>query len=275
MTKEAIATGATVEEAKEAACRELGVESYDAEFEILQMPVKKTLGLFGGAPAKVRVFINETPIDVAEKYLRDVLNAMDFSDIEIDVEPDGEGSLINLSGENAGMLIGRRGETLAALQYLVGLAANHVENAYYRVTINIGDYREKREKTLDSLGRSLAFKAAKSGIKTELEPMNPYERRIIHTAVQKVNGAVSWSEGEDLKRHVVIAPDPDYVRPQHRNNGYGRGNRRGYNGGRSGYNRSRGGRPQRNEGAEAASRPPINEGDGLGLYGRIDRNEDK
>lgn len=272
MVKEAIATGATVEEAKEAACRELGVESYEAEFEILQMPVKKTFGLFGGSPAKVRVYIKETPMGAAEDYLKSVLNAMGLSDIEIKVVTGDEGSVIELSGENVGSVIGRRGETLDALQYLVGLVANHVDNSYYRVTINIGDYREKREKTLESLGKGLAFKAAKSGIKTELEPMNPYERRIIHTAVQKVNGAISWSEGENLKRHVVIGPDPDYVRPQRRDRGYNRGGRYSNYGGRGGYNRSRGGKSSyqnRDAAAEAPKRPPINEGEGQGLYGRI------
>lgn len=269
MIKEAIATGATVDEAKEKACRELGVESYDAEFEILQMPVKKTFGLFGGAPAKVRVFIKETPIEAAHKYLRDVLDAMELKTVNVDVKTDDDGSFIELSGDEVGAVIGRRGDTLDALQYLVGLVANRVDNSYYKITINIGDYREKREKTLEGLGRSLAFKAAKSGVKTELEPMNPYERRIIHTAVQKVNGAVSWSEGENLKRHVVIGPDPNYVRPQ-RKNSYNR-NSGGYNRGRgrNGYNsRPRNSRPV--DEAPPADRKPINEGGDFGLYGRID-----
>lgn len=269
MIKEAIATGATVDEAKEAACKELGVESYEAEFEILQMPVKKTLGLFGGSPAKVRVYINETPTEAAEEYLKNVLKAMGLDDVEVtSTETENEGTSFELSGEGVGAVIGRRGETLDALQYLVGLVANHVENSYYRVTINIGDYREKREKTLESLGRGLAFKAAKSGVKTELEPMNPYERRIIHTAVQKVRGAISWSEGENLKRHVVIGPDPDYVRPQRRDNGGYRG-RRGYNG--KGYNSRP--RTKSYSSDEAPKRPPINEGGSYGLYGRIDKPE--
>ena len=118
--------------------------------------------------------------------------------------------LINIDGDNVGFIIGHRGETLDALQYLAGLVANHVDEEYYRISINIGNYREKREKTLEILGRKLAFKAVKTGAKTSLEPMNPYERRIIHTAVQKVRGAASWSEGENMQRHVVIGPDPEY-----------------------------------------------------------------
>ena len=83
-----------------------------------------------------------------------------------------------------------------------------MDNSYYRITINTGNYREKRKKTLESLARKMAIKAVKTGRNSSLEPMNPYERRIIHTTVQKVNGAISWSEGEDMGRHVVIGPDP-------------------------------------------------------------------
>ena len=93
-------------------------------------------------------------------------------------------------------MIGHRGETLDALQYLSGLVANHVDNSYYRITLDIGNYREKRRETLEALGKKMAAKAVRTGRNTSLEPMNPYERRIIHTAVQTVEGAKSWSEGE-------------------------------------------------------------------------------
>lgn len=205
--KEAIGTGSTVEEAKEAACRELGVESYEAEFEILELPTKKTFGLFGGSPAKVRVYIQDDPAEAAAQYLRRILSCMDAADAEVTVKREDDGAMVCLSGDNIGFIIGHRGETLDALQYLAGLVANHKSSSgYYRVTLDIGNYREKRQQTLTELGKKMAEKSLRLGRNMSLEPMNPYERRIIHTSVQTVEGAKSWSEGEDLERHVVIGP---------------------------------------------------------------------
>jgi spoIIIJ-associated protein len=220
--KEAIATGDTVEIAREAACRELGVETYDAEFEILEMPTKKTFGLFGGSPARVRVFLRTNPSDAAAEYLKNILRNMGLSSVKIDVTEEENGALISLTGDDIGFIIGHRGETLDALQYLTGLVANHIDNSYYRVTLDIGNYREKRKETLEILGKKMAVKAVKTGRNASLEPMNPYERRIIHTAVQEVEGAKSWSEGEDMNRHVVIGPEGGERPMAHRQNG-GRG----------------------------------------------------
>ncbi len=208
MNREAVGEGTTVLQAQEAACKALGVESHEAEFEVLQLPEKKLFGLFGGRPARVRAFIKITPAQVAEDYLRKLLKGMGVENIAIAVEEKEDGVVFNLTGDDVGYVIGRRGETMDALQYLTGLVANHVDNSYYRVTINTGNYREKREQTLEALARRMAQRAVKTGRSSPLEPMNPYERRIIHTAVQKVAGAVSWSEGEDPNRHVVIGPDP-------------------------------------------------------------------
>lgn len=227
MIREAKATADTIDEAKSLACKELNVSVEEASFEVLQQPEKKKFGLFGGNPAIVRAYIEVTPLDSAKKYLTDVLNKMGIQDITVEAEETEEGAVLNVVGEDIGFIIGHRGETLDALQYLTGLVANHVDNNYYRVSVNIGNYREKREKTLEVLGRKLAFKACKTGAKTVLEPMNPYERRIIHTAVQKVRGATSWSEGEGVQRHVVIGPDPNQ-KPS-------------YNNHRNGYNRNRNG----------------------------------
>ncbi len=261
MIREAICEGVDVEEALEKAKAELGLtETDEYDFEVVQREEKKKFGLFGGRPAKVRVFIKETTEDKTEKFLRDVLNEMGLADIAIETVP-GEGTLdFNLSGEEEGFVIGRRGETLDALQYLTSLVANHNDEGYVKVTVNVGNYRDKREKTLEILGRKLAFKAIKTGKKTNLEPMNPYERRIIHTAVQKVNGAISWSEGEGAARHVVIGPDPK-VKNNHRRGGYN--NRRG--GGRKNYNR------HNTNPAPNPDRVPLNEGGATGLYGRIDK----
>ena len=261
MIREAIATGATVEEAKEAACKELGVETFDdnIEFEILEMQSKKVLGLFGGRPAKVKVTIKKNATQAAEDFIKNIIRNMDLNDITVSTTEADNVITIDIEGEDVGFIIGRRGETLDALQYLACLAANRIDSSYKRVVINTGDYREKREKTLESLGRRLAIKAAKTGRKSSLEPMNPYERRIIHTAVQKVDGATSWSEGENMNRHVVIGPDG-----KTRNNNRGRGGRR------SNYNR-RGSKPKQLAPAPNPDRKPLNEGGEIGLYGRIDK----
>ena len=260
MIKEAICEGSDVQDALKKAKAQLGLdETAEYEFEIIQTEEKKKFGLFGGRPAKVRVFIKDTPDERAEKFLRDVLDKMTLQSVEIEKSTDENAVELNLSGEEVGFVIGRRGETLDALQYLTSLVANHGEDPYIKVTVNTGNYREKREKTLEILGRKLAFKAIKTGKKTSLEPMNPYERRIIHTAVQKVNGAISWSEGENAARHVVIGPDPKVK--QNRRGGYQnnrRGGRRSYNGGK-----------KSSTAPVNPDRVPLNEGGETGLYGRI------
>lgn len=238
MIREITVTADSIEEAQAKICAELGTGLQETTFEILQQPEKKKFGLFGGNPAKVRGFIEVTPLDCAKAYLKDILEKMGVTDVQMTTEETEGGAVINIDGENVGFIIGHRGETLDALQYLAGLVANHVDENYFRISINIGNYREKREKTLEILGRKLAFKALKTGAKTSLEPMNPYERRIIHTAVQKVRGAISWSEGENLQRHVVIGPDPEYKQSYHRSGGYNRRNNRSGNFNKDGsYNR--------------------------------------
>ncbi len=236
--REAIGTGETVELAREAACKELGVESYDAEFEILELPTKKTFGLFGGNPAKVRVFIEDDPAEIAAQYVRDIVSCMGVAGVRVSVKKEEGSAMLTLDGDDIGFVIGHRGETLDALQYLAGLVANHVGGSYYRVALDIGNYREKRRQTLDSLGKKMAEKSLRTGRNTSLEPMNPYERRIIHTAVQTVEGAKSWSEGEDLERHVVIGP-VNGERPQRR----------------GGFNKNR-----RDPGGQPPRRPPYGGG---------------
>lgn len=208
MIKEVTITADSVEEAEIQAKQQLGADA--VQIEVIKQPEKKKFGLFGGSPAVVRAYIVLSPLESAKAYLKNILELMGINDIVITADEVSGGAVLNVEGDEIGFVIGHRGETLDALQYLTGLVANHIDDEYYRISINIGNYREKREKTLEILGRKLAFKACKSGVRTSLEPMNPYERRIIHTAVQKVRGAVSWSEGENLQRHVVIGPDPDY-----------------------------------------------------------------
>ena len=250
MIKEVIGKGETLESALADAKSQLGLtETDEVEFEVVQRPEKKVLGIFGGKLAEVKISINSSPADIAEDFIKNVIVAMGLKDITVNVEKTEDSASFDIEGEDVGFVIGRRGETLDALQYLTSLVANHVDNNYFKVSVNTGNYREKREKTLKILGRKLAYKAVKTGKKTPLEPMNPFERRIIHTSVQKVRGATSWSEGENANRHVVIGPDPK----ERRN-----------------YRNKRGGQRSYTRPAANPDRKPLDESNGAGLYGRID-----
>ena len=282
MIKEAIKEAETIEEAKSLALEELGISEDKAQFEVLIQPEKKKFGLFGGSLAKVKVFYEETPTDIAKAYLTDVLTKLGVTNVIIEANETEDGAEFDVNGDDIGFIIGHRGETLDALQYLTGLVVNHINDEYFRVIINIGNYREKREKTLEILGRKLAFKACKTGEKVSLEPMNPYERRIIHTAVQKVRGATSWSEGENLQRHVVIGPDR---KKQSYGNKNGRYNS-GYGNRNSNQPRRRSGDYQRREYTDEQQRHPddsvfstfesehLEEAPTTSLYGKIEINKD-
>ena len=142
----------------------------------------------------------------AVEYIKGVLAGLGCTDINIKVATFDGGATIILEGEGLGVVIGHRGETLDALQYLASLAANN-GSGYFKVSIDIGNYRERREKTLISLAHRMANQAIRSGRNRSLEPMNPYERRIIHTAIQEIDGVSSHSVGEGDRRHIVITPD--------------------------------------------------------------------
>ena len=158
----------------------------------------------------------------AGTYILGILTQLGVENASIKVAEIENGARLLIEGENLGIVIGRRGETLDALQYLASFSAN-VKNGsgYYRIVLDICNYREKREQTLKSLARRTAASAKKSGRNRSLEPMNPYERRIIHTEVQEIEGVSSHSVGEGMNRHVVITPDGarrnDYRRRGSRN----------------------------------------------------------
>lgn len=203
MRREIVATGKNVEEAIQSACESLGVEREKVDFEILELPSKRLLGLFA-SEAKVRVFTEESVEERASGYLQTILERMGLQDTRMETGNRDGNILIDMEGEGLGVIVGHRGETLDALQYLVSLAANRGTGDYQRVTLDTGGYRQKREKTLKQLAKRIALSAVKTRRPHTLEPMNPYERRIIHTAVQEVDGAASWSVGEDPNRKVVI-----------------------------------------------------------------------
>ncbi len=206
MTREAIGVGDTINLAQKKACEILGVSDGEVSFEVIQLPKRKILGIFGGRLAKVRALLYVDPAELAADYLRTVLTAFGAKNFDISINKKDNGSELLVKGGNANRAIGRRGDTLDSIQYLTCLVANSVCENYYRITINIEDYRERRRETLEILGRKLAFKALKNKEKVVLEPMTPYERKVIHAAVSQVLGVESYSEGEDLNRHVIIAP---------------------------------------------------------------------
>jgi len=288
MSKEIIKEAASVEEAKALIIEELGVAEDAITFTVLQEPEKKVLGLFGGTTAIVKgALAGGSAAEAAETYLRAVLEAMGVTDYTMEVTEQDNHCTITLDGENLGFIIGRRGETLDALQYLTGLVGNRADNAYYRVTLDIGNYREKREQALVALARRLGGQTARTGRRNSLEPMNPYERRIIHTTVQEMEGVISWSVGTDPNRHVVIGPsddNPNKDKGERRSRG-GRGNR----GGNRGERRERRGgdyqvtapeRPVREFQSRSFSLPVAEDvaptrtnsekEDSASLYGRID-----
>ena len=218
MVKEAIATGATVEEAHANACAQLGVDTTEAEFEILELPEKKRFGLFGGNPAKVRAFIRETPADVAAEYLRTILSGMGLKDIQVEIREEEAGAELALTGEDIGFIIGHRGETLDALQYLANLAANKREEDesrdYVHITVDIENYRAKREDTLRRLARGVASKVLRYRKSITLEPMSPYERRIIHSEIQNIRDVTTASIGTDNNRRVVVSLEERHKGPK-------------------------------------------------------------
>ena len=236
--KEIITTGKTVDLAIEEACRQLQTAREKVEFEIIDLPKK---GLFGlkTYPAKVRVFVKENKEEMAVEYITAVLKAMGAQDFTAEANRDGETLNITLKGDDLGFVIGRRGETIDAIQYLASLAVNRLDGDYMRITIDSGNFREKREKTLESLARRLARNVVKSGRSMTLEPMNPYERRIIHATVATVEGATSSSIGEEPNRRVVISS----TNPVKKYNNNYKGKKKPYNNGKGGY-RQNSRRPQ-------------------------------
>ncbi len=333
MIHEAIATGATIDEAIENAKKELAAPAdADIRIEVLATPQKKILGLFGGSPAKAKAWYEtpdapakkevpekkapkavkppkaekpqktekpqpavkaeekapevkkadeRTPVDIkssasltsAADYLTAVLKGMGVASLSIDAFRTAEDEIIlELDcGDDYGVVIGRRGDTLDSIQYLTRLVANKQkkENEYLRISINVGNYREKRRNTLRELAKKNSEKVLKYGRNVTFEPMNPYERRIIHTAVQEIEGVTSYSVGADAGRRVVISL-AEGVKPTHPSKG-------GYNrsrGGKGGYNRGgkgRGGNRSSNAVTAAPTRAPRTDAgaEKVSLYGKI------
>ncbi len=203
MVREAIVSAKTIEAAVELGAQELGTDLTSVEFEVLEQPSKGFLGI-GASNAKVRVYIQITPASKAVEFVEKVLGDMGLTaQVSVKEEKKDEATLV-VSGKGLGSLIGRHGEVLDSLQYLASLAANRVYDGFYRITLDVEGYREKREETLRRLAQKQAEKVLKFKRSFALEPMNPYERRVIHTEIQKIAGVATYSIGQDAERRIVI-----------------------------------------------------------------------
>ena len=236
----------SIDEAIELALAELGIEREKAEIEIIQEPAKGFLGLgakeavvkvsgeVSASPAKPvqkkadapkekkikssgGVYNSDSPAENAKNFITDILNAMGI-EVTVTSELVGDVVEVNIEGENMGVVIGKRGDTLDSIQYLTSLVVNQTSEDYIKVSIDTENYREKREEALSALAQRLASKVAKTGRKFALEPMNPYERRIIHSNLQDNEDVTTFSVGQEPYRKVVIAPKNP--RANHRRNSY-------------------------------------------------------
>lgn len=196
--------GKNVEEAKKSALKQLNVTEDKVEVVVLDEGNKGILGFIGTKPAKIKVTLKRDYIGEAKRFLRDMLNAMGVM-AEIKIREEENVLNISLTGPRMGIIIGYRGETLDAIQYLVSLVVNKGhETEYKRVILDTEDYRSKREETLKRLADKTAYKVRRNGRSFKLEPMNPYERRIIHSALQNNPYIYTYSEGEEPYRRVIV-----------------------------------------------------------------------
>ena len=225
-------TGKTVEDAVKAALAELGVSRDQAEVEVLEESKPSLLGLFGGRDAKVRVTVKEAEAPVekteaapqedakapadreeerqaaaaaAKAFLEEIFRAMGMDLlIEKFISRKDEEIILKIHGDGIGVLIGKHGQTLDALQYLTNLAGNRGRKNWNRIILDAENYRERRRETLERLARNLADRVKRTRKKAMLEPMNPYERKIVHMSLQNDPAVTTYSEGEEPYRKVVI-----------------------------------------------------------------------
>ena len=205
----------TVDEAITKALIQLETTSDKLEYEIVDKGSNGILGFIGSKPAVIRARKKETLEDMAMTFLSDVFCAMNLG-VSMEAAFDqGERELsINMSGDDMGILIGKRGQTLDSLQYLVSLVVNKESEDYIRVKLDSENYRERRKETLETLAKNIAYKVKRTRRPVSLEPMNPYERRIIHSALQKDKFVVTRSDGEEPFRHVVISLKKEHVKKE-------------------------------------------------------------
>ncbi len=200
-------TGKTLDDAIISAASGLGTTRENIEYEVIDKGSNGFLGI-GVKPVKIKAKVKELPkkdsTEVAKEFLDEVFHAMDLKvDIKIDVENDNMD--VELSGDEMGILIGKRGQTLDSLQYLLSLVVNKTSENYIKVKVDTENYRQRRKETLEGLAKNIAFKVKRTKRSVSLEPMNPFERRVIHSALQNDRYVMTKSEGEEPYRHVVVS----------------------------------------------------------------------
>lgn len=230
-------TGKTIEDAVQEGLKALGLTRENAEIVVLEEPKSGFLGI-GSKPAKVSVTKKKTDVDNAVEFLDGLFKVMNVTaTTEASVNEEGK-VVINLITTDSSQIIGYRGEVLDSLQCLASAVYNSGKENYARLVVDCEGYRDKREDTLKNLALKLAAKAVKTGRKVVLEPMNPFERRIIHSTLVDFEGVKTASEGKEPNRYIAIIPDG--YDPSKRNDRYNarrdNNNRRGHNGGKGGKN---------------------------------------
>ncbi|MCI5731655.1 MAG: protein jag [Eubacterium sp.] len=214
----------TADEALTNALIQMETTSDQIEYEVVEEEKSGILGLFS-KPAVIRVRKKEDVIDVVKNFLTKTFAAMNL-EVEIEMEFDETENEIHieLKGDEMGMLIGKRGQTLDSLQYLTSLVANKKQDNYIKIKIDTENYRERRKATIENLARNVASKVKKTGRPAFLEPMNPYERRIIHAELQGDKYVDTHSEGEEPHRKVVVTLNKEFASELPRRNNYRRRN---------------------------------------------------
>jgi spoIIIJ-associated protein len=196
-------TGKTVEEAVKSALDELEVTPDQVEIEVMEEPSRGIFGFIGTRQAKIKVTVIDDPQEKANTFLNHILKKMEIQAV-CKTKLKDDNLYIDIIGNDMGILIGRRGQTLDAIQYLISLVVNKDRERYLRVLVDTEDYRRKREQTLIKLANKLAYRVMKTKKAIALEPMNPYERRVIHSTLQNHPYVETKSEGEEPYRKVVI-----------------------------------------------------------------------
>lgn len=194
----------TVNDAITEACQKFGVTSDKLDYEVMEEGSNGFLGI-GSRPAVIKATVKNSVEDNAKNFLKDVFGAMNLT-VAVSVKYDEiERNMdIDLSGDEMGVLIGKRGQTLDSLQYLVSLVVNKGEEEYIRVKVDTENYRQRRKETLENLAKNIAYKVKRTKRAVSLEPMNPYERRVIHSTLQNDRYVTTHSEGDEPFRRVVV-----------------------------------------------------------------------
>lgn len=219
-------SGKTVEEALEAALAELGATADEINYEVVEEASTGFLG-FNKKPAIIKVqkkpvIVAVVPEEIVKKFVSDVLGAMGVeATVEVTNNEEAETLEVQVNGDDMGILIGKRGQTLDSLQYLASLAVTKETGKYVKVKLDTENYRERRKETLENLAKNIAVKVKKSHKAVSLEPMNPYERRIIHSALQNDKYVETHSEGEEPYRKVIVTPKKGVVYEDKRRSRYG------------------------------------------------------